>query len=54
MGRLKIGAVEKAVCGGHKRLKVSVKVSGRFVRIGYVPIVSTPFWCVGFFFFFTT
>lgn len=47
MGRLKTGAVEKVVCEGHERLKVPGKVSSKFLIIGYIPIVSTPF----FFFF---
>lgn len=43
MGKLNIGAVEKAVCGGHERLKVSGQVSHRFVVIGCKPIVYTNF-----------
>lgn len=34
MGRLKIGAVKKIVCGGHEKLKASGKVSRKFVVIG--------------------
>lgn len=34
MGRLKIGVVMKAVCGGHERLKASGKVSRKFVVTG--------------------
>lgn len=41
MGKLNIGAVEKAVCGGHERLNVSGQESHKFVIIGYIPIVST-------------
>lgn len=42
-GNLIIGAVEKAVCGSHERLKVSGQVSHKLVIIGYIPIVSTNF-----------
>lgn len=38
-GKLNIGAVEKAVCAGHQRLKVLGQVSHKFVIIGYIPIV---------------
>jgi len=43
MGRLKIGAVEKAMCGGRESLKVPAKVSSKFVIVGYIPIVSMLF-----------
>lgn len=43
MGRLNIGAVEKAVFGGHDRLEVSGQVSHKFVIIGYIPTVYTTF-----------
>lgn len=43
MGKLKIDAAEKAVCGDHERLKVSGKVSSKLVIIGYIPIVSAFF-----------
>lgn len=43
MGKLNIGAVEKAVCGGHERLKVAGQVSHKFVIIGYIPTVYTTF-----------
>lgn len=43
MWKLNIGAVEKAVCGGHERMKVSGQVSHKFVIIGYIPVVSTDF-----------
>lgn len=43
MGRLKIDAAKKAVCGDHERLKVSGKVSSKLVIIGYIGIVSTFF-----------
>lgn len=38
MRKLKIGAVEKGVCGGHERLKVLGKENNSFVIISYIPI----------------